>query len=200
MSRNEKPEGVWADPPPCVEMTKEEIVFTFREQLRASQLRELITMNEEQRLAIERLLKIARRDTGQSRRVADFLLAWYNAGSNGGWDPADLWAVDQSIADDMMTVLGLIRNGPCGKYPNDWGFRSEIEAVWDLWLRPRADARQLEEAGHAEQAVLRSQSADKLNAAAERGRMEQLTGACTIEVQDRAALARAELARRAAAD
>jgi hypothetical protein len=97
------------------------------------------TTTVEQVDAIERLFRIAMRDTGQSRRVANFLLAWYNAGSNGGWDPADLWAVDTAIADDMMTVLGLIRNGPCGKYPNDWGFRKEIEAVWDLWRKP-ADA------------------------------------------------------------
>ena len=36
-------------------------------------------------LVLERLLRIARRDTGQSRRVADFLLAWHNAEENGGW-------------------------------------------------------------------------------------------------------------------
>jgi hypothetical protein len=40
-------------------------------------------------LALERLLRIARGDTGQSRRVANFLLAWHNAEENGGWDPVD---------------------------------------------------------------------------------------------------------------
>lgn len=40
--------------------------------------------------ALGRLLEIAQRDSGQSRRGANFLLAWYNAEENGGWDPADL--------------------------------------------------------------------------------------------------------------
>jgi hypothetical protein len=37
--------------------------------------------------ALMRLFAIARGDTDQSRRVADFLLAWYNAAENGAWDP-----------------------------------------------------------------------------------------------------------------
>jgi ParB family chromosome partitioning protein len=56
--------------------------------------------------ALAQLLAVARRDTGQSRRVADFLLAWHNAQENGGWDPADLWAVDAKIADEMLTCGG----------------------------------------------------------------------------------------------
>jgi hypothetical protein len=51
--------------------------------------------------ALTRLIEIAQKDTGQSRRVADFLLAWHNAAENGGWDVTDLWNVDQSIADDV---------------------------------------------------------------------------------------------------
>jgi hypothetical protein len=93
-----------------------------------------------QRAAIESLLKNAMRDTGQSRRVANFLLAWYNASGNGGWDPGDMRAVDAGIANDMMTVLGLIHRGPACKYPNDWGYREEIERVWDLWRRPKEAA------------------------------------------------------------
>ena len=59
-----------------------------------------------------------------------------NTGENGGWDPTDLWAVDTAIAANMMTVLELVRSGPVGKYPNDWGFRREIEAVWSQWRKP----------------------------------------------------------------
>ena len=44
--------------------------------------------------ALGRLCQIAKRDTGQSRRVANFLLAWHNAEENGGWDPTDLLGVD----------------------------------------------------------------------------------------------------------
>lgn len=59
--------------------------------------------------ALNRLIDIARRDTGQSKHVADFLLAWWNATSCGGFDLSDLWGVDLEIADDMIEVIGLIR-------------------------------------------------------------------------------------------
>jgi hypothetical protein len=50
------------------------------------------------------LLNVAQGDTDQSRRVANFLLAWHNGEENGGWDPIDLWNVDE------------------GSYPGDLGF------------------------------------------------------------------------------
>jgi hypothetical protein len=78
-----------------------------------------------------RLLDIARRDTGQSRRVANFLLAWHNAEENGGWDPTVLWNVDAAIADYMFTVLRLIRES--NRYPDDIGFEKEIQTVWQTW-------------------------------------------------------------------
>lgn len=81
--------------------------------------------------ALIRLLAIACRDTGQSRRVADFLLAWHNAEENGGWDPTDLWNVDAAVADDMVAVLRLIRESR--RYPGDIGFDGEIHAVWQMW-------------------------------------------------------------------
>jgi ParB family transcriptional regulator, chromosome partitioning protein len=86
--------------------------------------------------ALSRLLQIAQRDTGQSRRVANFLLAWHNAEENGGWDPADFWSLDAEIADDIVTVIGIIRRSS-GKYPNDLGFEREISRVWKRW---RGDA------------------------------------------------------------
>jgi hypothetical protein len=51
-------------------------------------------INGEQRAALERLIRIANRDTGQSRRVASFLLAWWNAEECGGFDLTDLWGID----------------------------------------------------------------------------------------------------------
>src|SRR5213083_156854 len=88
--------------------------------------------------ALGRLLRIASQDTGQARRVADFLLAWHNAAENGGWDPVDLWSVDTAIADDMLLVLRLIRQSH--HYPGDIGFRKEIETVWELWRSGRQPA------------------------------------------------------------
>jgi hypothetical protein len=35
---------------------------------------------------LEELLAVAQRDTGQSRKVANFLLAWWYAAENGGFD------------------------------------------------------------------------------------------------------------------
>ena len=81
--------------------------------------------------ALARLLEIAQRDTGQARRVANFLLAWHNAAENGGWDPTDLWNVDSAIAADMLLVLELIRARHT--YPDGMGFESEIRRVWRRW-------------------------------------------------------------------
>ncbi len=81
--------------------------------------------------ALARLFEVARRDAGQSRRVANFLLAWHNAEENGGWDPVDLWNVDEDIPGDMLTVLGLIRQ--THRYPGDLGFEEEIQGVWKSW-------------------------------------------------------------------
>jgi hypothetical protein len=83
------------------------------------------------REALERLLRIARHDTGQARRVANFLLAWHNAEENGGWDPVDMWNVDAAIAGDMLTVMRLISESH--RYPDGLGFSEEIASVWRLW-------------------------------------------------------------------
>lgn len=92
-----------------------------------------------QREAIARLFAIALDDTGQSRRVAEFLLAWHNAAENGGWDPVDLWSLDLTIAEDVLAVLRVIQNARA--YPNELGFKAEIERVWKLWRgdRPRRE-------------------------------------------------------------
>jgi hypothetical protein len=69
-------------------------------------------MNADQQTAqraLGRLISIASRDTGLSRHVANFLLAWHNAEENGGSDPVDLWNVDADIAADMLTLLQFIR-------------------------------------------------------------------------------------------
>jgi hypothetical protein len=86
---------------------------------------------EKSQQALRRLLQITAGSTGQSRKVADFLLAWHNAEENGGWDPVDLWSVDARIADDILAVLHLISASHC--YPPELGFDPEITAVWERW-------------------------------------------------------------------
>ena len=88
-------------------------------------------MHSAQRAALERLIAIARSDTGQSRRVAGFLLAWWNAQECGGFDLTDLWGVDRSIAADMLTVFALLIE--CRDYPDSLGYRKPFEAIVRLW-------------------------------------------------------------------
>ena len=88
-------------------------------------------MHSAQRAALERLIAIARSDTGQSRRVAGFLLAWWNAQECGGFDLTDLWGVDRSIAADMLTVFALLIE--CRDYPDGLGDRKQFESIVRFW-------------------------------------------------------------------
>ena len=93
-------------------------------------------MKPDEKAALHRLLVIAQSDTGQSRRVADFLLAWWNAGSCGGFDLTELWGVDRSIADDMVVVFGYVArvNG----YPDALGYNAEFKSIVRGW-RPELE-------------------------------------------------------------
>ena len=77
--------------------------------------------------AVERLMDLAVFHTVQARRVAAFLLAWQDADVNGGWNPTDLWQVDEAVSRDMLLVLSLLRHER--KYPDDFGFAQEMQAV-----------------------------------------------------------------------
>lgn len=81
--------------------------------------------------ALERLIRIAKSDTGQSRRVADFLLAWWNSANCGGFDLTNLWAVDASIAADMQTVFGFVAG--IHSYPDSIGYKQDFEAIIAQW-------------------------------------------------------------------
>lgn len=81
--------------------------------------------------ALDRLIRIAKRDTGQSRRVADFLLAWWNASNCGSFDLTNLWAVDSDIAIDMQTVFGLIAR--IHAYPDRIGYEKDFHAIIEQW-------------------------------------------------------------------
>jgi hypothetical protein len=94
-------------------------------------------MTAQQEAALGRLVRIAEGDTGQSRLVANFLLAWWNAGECGGFDLSDLWAVDEVIAADMVTVFALIAGRK--RYPDTLGYGEQfgrIVAAWRGETRP----------------------------------------------------------------
>lgn len=69
----------------------------------------------DEREALGRLLELANGDSGQARRVASFLLAWWNAGSCGGFDPTDTWGLDTALAEDVVKVFGMVVR--CRSYP-----------------------------------------------------------------------------------
>jgi len=62
-------------------------------------------LSEIESRALRRLIEYAKRDTGQSRRIADFLLAWWNPAQCGGFDFTTMWGCDQAITEDMITVF-----------------------------------------------------------------------------------------------
>ena len=86
---------------------------------------------------LKRLIAIAQSDTGQARRVADFLLAWWNAGECGGFDLTNLWGLDRSIADDMVIVFGYVAR--TNAYPDALGFNAEFQSIVRGWRPELAD-------------------------------------------------------------
>jgi hypothetical protein len=94
-------------------------------------------MKPDEESAFHRLLGIAQDDTGQSRRAADFLLAWWNAGECGGFDLTNLWGVDTSIAEDMVIVFGYIAR--THSYPDALGYNDQFQSIVRNWRPELAD-------------------------------------------------------------
>ena len=92
-------------------------------------------MKPDEQAALERLIRIAQGDTGQSRRVADFLLAWWNAGDCGSFDLTNLWSVDAEILADTTTVFAMI--GRLHSYPDTLGYKESFVRIVEAW-RPEA--------------------------------------------------------------
>lgn len=67
----------------------------------------------------------------QSRRVANFLLAWWNADSCTGFDFNDLWMVDTATAEDIQVVIRLIATSH--EYPTAYGLRPQFEQLVADW-------------------------------------------------------------------
>ena len=95
-------------------------------------------INARQQAALERLIKIAQADTGQSQRAAEFLLSWWNAETCGGFDLTTLWGVDTEIANDMITVFALVAS--CRRYPDDLGYGEEFRRIVHAWRQALQDA------------------------------------------------------------
>ena len=94
--------------------------------------------------ALGRRVIIAQSDTGQVRRVADFLAARWNADDGGRFDFRDLWMVDCAIADGILAVARLVSIRH--EYPTAYGYGPHCERLLADW-RPLLSDRP--EAGRA---------------------------------------------------
>lgn len=74
--------------------------------------------------ALERLLEVARADTHQARYVANFLLAWWNAGDLGGFDLTEAWGLDEALREDLVTLFGFVARNRSIPAPSASGLNS----------------------------------------------------------------------------
>lgn len=81
--------------------------------------------------AIVRLINVASAPTGQGRKAANFLLAWWDADSCGGFNLADLATVDLEITADMLAVIGMIALNHA--YPDELGYAKQFECLARYW-------------------------------------------------------------------
>jgi hypothetical protein len=89
--------------------------------------------------ALHRLVKLTENDSGQCARVANFLLALWNAGECGGFDLTDLWMLDRVIVDDILVVIGLIARRH--EYPTAYDLGPEFEHMVKAWRPGHTAAR-----------------------------------------------------------
>jgi len=82
--------------------------------------------------AFDILLPVAKRDTGQSVRTANFLSAWWNGSVNGHFQIVDIAAVDRELGDVMAIIkLYLAQSGTA--YADQWGRNQNIQELIDQW-------------------------------------------------------------------
>lgn len=77
--------------------------------------------------ALNRLVELAKKDTGGATRAANFLLAWWNAEECGGFDLTDLWNVDPDTASDMLLVFAFVASKH--SYPDTLGYKADFKQI-----------------------------------------------------------------------
>lgn len=83
--------------------------------------------------ALDRLIDVARSDTGQSRRAANFLLAWWNGEDCGHFPIADIFGVDATIAAHITTIIGFLGQHEGAIYPDAFGRKDEMIDLASRW-------------------------------------------------------------------
>ncbi|KPH63570.1 hypothetical protein [Novosphingobium sp. ST904] len=85
------------------------------------------------KVALDRLIDVARSDTGQSKRVANFLLAWWNGDDWGHFPIADLFGLDREVGLDIARIVGFLAAYPEAIYADQFGRREELIALVHQW-------------------------------------------------------------------
>ena len=83
--------------------------------------------------ALDRLIEVACSDTGQARRVGNFLLAWWNGPARGAITLAPLVWLDASLGRDIATIIGFLAGHPSAIYPDAFGRRDAMDALVARW-------------------------------------------------------------------
>lgn len=88
-------------------------------------------LTPEEYQALTYLIQLAKSDTGQCRRVANFLLSWWNSVSCGSFDLTDLWGLDDEITQAMQVIIRFL----CRRqtYPDTLGFKDDFHAIIRRW-------------------------------------------------------------------
>ncbi|HEX7855011.1 MAG TPA: hypothetical protein VF503_15080 [Sphingobium sp.] len=94
------------------------------------------------RAALTRLIPLALSDTGQARRVANFLMAWWNGPDLGHFEIADLFALDIDVANDISTIIGFLGQSRRGAiYIDSLGFAEEMQDIIAMWRTTAAPTK-----------------------------------------------------------
>ena len=94
-----------------------------------------ILAHPELKSALNRLIDLARADTGQSARVTNFLLAWWDGDQWGNFPLTDLFRVDRDVAADMATVFAFLGQHGGALYIGAFcdQYRGEMGRLVDRW-------------------------------------------------------------------
>lgn len=82
--------------------------------------------------ALERLIAYAQPGTGGGKRVAAFLLAWWNADRCGGYNLVDAWYCDDDVVEDIIVIFNYIVRNP-RLYPDQLGYGDDFEKLVLKW-------------------------------------------------------------------
>lgn len=98
--------------------------------------KEMLAAFNEARPSLDRLFEMAiEHSSGGPRRIADFLLAWWNARDYGSFDFTEFWSLDRRIIDDCLIVLRFVAHNKTylDELPE---YKEKFKRVHAIWREP----------------------------------------------------------------